>query len=733
MCATVPANDEAVIMLNITGMHCSSCVSRIERALTKVQGVTSASVNLATNTASVHYDPLTASQESLVASVAKSGYGAAAVENGQETTEVPISEVNENPNLFVAIFLTVPIIFVSMYSEHFAEHFAWIIAAASALVVFVCGRQFFSGAWSALIHGGAATMDSLIAVGSLSAYAFSMFELLLSSNPQLYFETSATIVTLILIGRRMEAAARHSAAETIGSLSKMLPTSATKVSADGIETLVPIKKLQPGDLVRVKPGEKLPADGVVTNGSSAVDESLLTGESLPVEKGPGSRVIGGSINSGGSLLYRVVAVGSGTMLNSIVTLVQEAQGSKAPIQRTADAVSAVFVPAVFIVAIVTFLIHLVPFRGTLAQSLIPAVSVLVIACPCALGLATPTAIMVSSGRGASLGILIRNGAVLERAQLIKKIIFDKTGTLTEGKIVLSDILLIGKFDRGEILTLAASAERPSEHPLAKAFADAATNETAPLHAADNFASSWGRGIKADVDGHRVVIGNHRHTDAFGIDLPGEASTALDHFAERGKTAVLIAVDGHIVAVAAFSDTLRPEAKTALAALRASGIELAMLPGDRYGPSAAIAFSVGIDRFFSGLLPSEKVDTINKWTSESNGGVAMGGDGVNDAPALAAAEIGIAMGHASDLTLNASDITLVRSDLRCIKAAIDLSTKTMRVIRQNLFWAFIFNLIGIPLAAFGLLNPMIAAFAMAFSSVTVVTNSLRLRSMKINAE
>jgi len=724
--------DEATVRLDISGMHCASCVGRIERYLSKVPGVDSAAVNLATNTASVTYDPLIASPDTLIATVVKSGYGATPATDDLSAARKPLARPYESYNLLAAIVLTVPVLIISMAIKPETVTLEWIVAALATVVVFVSGREFFSGAFSALVHGGAATMDTLIAVGSFSAYSFSLYELVFVRQPMLYFETAATIVTLILFGRQLEARARKSAADSMQSLSKELPATASKIAEDGSEQIVPVGKLLAGDQIRIHPGEKLAADGVVVSGASAVNESLVTGESLPVEKTVGSRVIGGTLNTGGTFIYRITAVGAKTVLASIVALVQEAQGSKAPIQRVADKVSAVFVPSVFFFAALTFIVRLLLLKDGFSEALIPSVAVLVIACPCALGLATPTAIMVSSGRGAQLGVLIKNGSVLELAQAIKTIIFDKTGTLTEGTITLSEITPLGSYDRAELLHLAGSSEVPSEHPLAKAIVSEAKSAGVKLVDAESFTSHWGQGVKARVDGREILIGNTRLMKNSGVDLDETIVGEVFKLKESGSTTIIMAVDNLPAALFSFSDTIRTEAKSAVLALQKLGINVMMLTGDSAGPASAIAEKIGIENFRADLLPADKASAIEELTSSSDGVVAMVGDGVNDAPALAAADIGIAMGHATDMALNAADITLIRGDLGSIQTAIALSKSTMTIIRQNLFWAFIFNIIGIPLAAFGVLNPMLAAFAMALSSVTVVTNSLRLKTLRLGS-
>ena len=711
--------------LDLQGMHCASCVSRIERSLKKVAGVVDAGVNLATNRARVVFDPALASPAALIAAVEKAGYGAALVPEVRPEAVKPGRDA-ALLTLVGAAALTVPVVALSMARMMRPHWVEWVLAVLTTLVVFGFGRQFFEGAWSALRHGGAATMDTLVAVGVSASYFYSLAVLIWTRHPQVYFETAATIVTLILMGRWLEARARRRATDTIQALVALSPKTARLVTGSG-ELDVPLGSLLPGDIVRVRPGEKLAADGIVTEGSSAVDEALLTGESLPVEKAVGDRVIGGAVNGSGTLLYRATATGAHTTLAQMVRLVEDAQGSKAPVQKLADTVSAVFVPAVLGVAMLTFLVWFFALHAGLAAALTPAVAVLVIACPCALGLATPTAIMVGVGRGAAEGILIKNGEALERAHRVSLIVFDKTGTLTEGHPALTDVVPLGSLDRNSLLRLAASAERGSEHPLGQAIVAGADREGL-TGSAESFGSHAGGGVEAVVEGRRVLIGTSALLTGAGIAV---SETALAHMARletEGKTAMLVAEGSAEAGVLAVADTLRPGAEAAVGRLTHMGLAVALLTGDSRRVAEAIARSVGIETVRAGVKPGEKAAAIKEW--QGKGAVAMVGDGVNDAPALAQADLGIAMGRASDVAMEAADVTLLRADLNGVAEAVLLSRRTMKIIHQNLFWAFLFNVVGIPLAAAGLLNPMLAALAMAFSSVSVVTNSLRLRSVKL---
>ena len=728
---TPPAEKQT---LDLQGMHCASCVARIERSLKKVAGVEEAAVNLATNRASVTYDPAQTSLAALIAAVEKAGYGATPVtETRPKEAEAPGRDA-ALLNLIGAAVLTLPVLVLSMAGMGMAgmgrpAWAEWVFAALTTAVVFGFGRQFFAGAWNALRHGGAATMDTLVALGASAAYFSSLAELIWTPRPQVYFETAATIVTLILLGRWLEARAKRRATDTIQSLIALAPKTARRVAGDGSEQDVPVETLRPGDILRVRPGEKVAVDGVVTGGASAVDEALLTGESLPAEKTVGDTVIGGTLNKSGTLLYRASATGADTTLAHMVRLVEEAQGSKAPVQRLADAVSAVFVPAVLGIALITFLIWFFGLHAGVVGALAPAVAVLVIACPCALGLATPTAIMVGVGRGAALGILIKNGEALERAHTIGRVVFDKTGTLTEGKPALTDVVLHDGLDRRGLLRLAAAAERGSEHPLGRAIVEGADAEGL-VGEAETFTSLAGSGVRASVEGRDVLVGTAALLRESGVVVPEAAEVDMARLEAEGKTSILVAVGGVEAGLLAVADTVRPGAKDAVARLHRMGLSVALLTGDSPRVADAVAAEVGIHEVEAGVRPDGKAVAIKGRQDGGRVRVAMVGDGVNDAPALAQADLGIAMGKATDVAMAAADITLLRADLNGVADAILLSRRTMKIIRQNLFWAFIFNIVGIPLAALGLLNPMLAALAMAGSSVTVVTNSLRLKTAKL---
>ncbi len=716
--------------LELTGIHCASCVGRVERFLKKVPGVEEAAVNLATNRAFVAFDPAQAQPAALVAAVEKAGYGAApasAVPKAEETGWNPALM-----NLVGAAVLTAPVLVLSMAGMGVEQPvwILWLSAALTATVVFGFGRQFYTGAFNALRHGGTATMDTLVALGASAAYFSSLAALIGTPHPKVYFETAATIVTLILLGRWLEAGAKRRASTAIQSLLALAPKTARLVPEAGEERDVLIELLRPGQTVRVRPGEKVAVDGVVTSGASSVDESLLTGESLPVAKAAGDRVIGGTVNGSGSLLFQATAVGPDTTLAQMARLVEEAQGSKAPIQKLADTVASVFVPAVLGIALLTFAVWVFALHAGTMAALTPAIAVLVIACPCALGLATPTALIVSTGRGASLGILIRNGDALERASRVGEVLLDKTGTVTHGKPVLTDVVLHNGLDQAGLLRLAASAEAGSEHPLAAAIiAGASVTAAGDIAPATAFTNFPGYGIEAQVGDKVVRVGTAAFLARNAISLTPSAETDLARLEVGGKTAVLVAVGSEEAGILAVADTVRDTAKAAIARLQAMGLRVSLLTGDNLRVASAVAAQVGITEIEAGVLPSGKADAVKR---RQQGGVlvAMVGDGVNDAPALAQADLGIAMGRAADVALEAADITLLRSDLSGVADAVLLSRRTLKTIKQNLFWAFLFNAVGIPLAACGLLNPVLAALAMAFSSFSVVMNSLRLKTVRL---
>ena len=614
----------------------------------------------------------------------------------------------------------------------------WLLFALTLPVMGWAGRHFYSRAWAAFRHR-TADMNTLIAVGTGAAFGYSLFVTVAGSwlaargiQPHVYYEPVIWIITLVLLGNLLEARARSRTAAAIRRLIELRPLTA-RVVRDGGEVEIPLARLRPGDEVLVLPGEKIPADGAVVDGTSHVDESMLTGEPTPVRKAAGDRVIGATINGNGALRFRVEQVGGDTVLSRIIRLVQQAQGSKAPIQRLADRIAAVFVPVVMGIAAVTFIVWLVvgPEPAYL-HALVSAVTVLIIACPCAMGLAVPTAVMVATGRGAELGILIKGGEALERSSRLDTVVFDKTGTVTEGK---PTVQRIAGEDEAEALRLAASLERHSEHPLGEAIVAAGAARGLVLTEPRQFESLTGRGVIGIVEGRRVAVGNAALLAGLGIS-PGRFAPQAEAFAAEAHTTVFIAVDGDVVAVIALADAVRPAAREAVQALRRMGLESVMLTGDDARTAEAVARAVGIDRVAAGLLPEGKLEEVRRLQSEGRT-VAMVGDGINDAPALAQADVGIAMGTGTDVAIEAGDITLMRGDPLGVPGAVALARRTMRVMRQNLFWAFVYNMVGIPIAAgalypaFGLrLTPAFAAAAMAVSSVSVVMNSLRLRAAKV---
>lgn len=704
-------------------MHCASCVGRVERALSRAPGVSEAAVNLATNRARVVFDAAQTSPELLSQAVERVGFDAAPAAPDLPPPDAPARD----PllvNLLGAAILTLPVLVISMTVMARPLWLEWTLAALTAIVTFGAGRGFYANAWSALARARTATMDTLVVLGATAAYVFSLAQLIILRHPQTYFDTSATIVTLILLGRWLEGRARRQAAGSIRALVSLAPPTARRVLG-GVERDVPADFISPGDLLRIRPGEAFAVDGIVREGASFVDESALTGESLPIEKAPGAVVLGGTLNAHGTLLYEATATGADSLPARLARLVEAAQGSKAPVQRLADRIASVFVPGVLAIAALTFLARLLIMHQGAGAALAPAVAVLVIACPCALGLATPTAIMVGTGRGAALGILIRSGEALERAHKTKRVVFDKTGTLTEGRPRLTDLRVYGDWTREQVLTRAGAAERSSEHPLGQAIARAADGEGAPT-AAEAFAALPGQGVRARVNGQQVLVGTLALMTEQGISVSAQAQADLAEWEEDGKTAMLASVDGAVAGTLAVADTVRAGAREAVARLQALGIGVALLTGDNARVAHAVAQQVGISDVQAGVRPEGKADAIKSWQAGDKGAVAMVGDGINDAPALAQADIGIAIGTGTDAARAAADITLLREGVAGVVDALLLSRRTMTIIRQNLFWAFAFNTIGIPLAALGLLSPMLAAGVMACSSVAVVSNSLRLR-------
>ncbi|MGE0001215.1 MAG: heavy metal translocating P-type ATPase [Fimbriimonadaceae bacterium] len=715
--------------LTITGLHCASCVARAEQALSGVSGVETATVNFASQTATVKHARSTDVQ-SLVAAVTEAGYGAQETDHGHHGA-LPGDDQKDRlgqarKNLLTAASLAIPTVAISMLWHPRPEIVNWLLAALATPVIFYSGREFFVNAARALRHG-TTTMDTLIAMGSAASWGYSVYGLTAvrgghAMSGHIYFEVGAGIVALVLLGRYLETRSKTRMSGAIRKLLSLAPETATQIAADGSQTTVSLAQVRVGDNLLLRPGERVAVDGTVLQGSSYVDESMLTGEPVPVEKSDGSPLTAGTLNGTGSLTYRAEKVGSDTVLAQIVKMVQRAQGSKAPMQRLADRVSAAFVPIVIGIAVLTIVATLV-LGGTVDAAILRGVAVLVVACPCALGLATPTALVVGTGRGAELGVLVKDGEALERAGSVKTVLLDKTGTITKGRPELTDVVALEDLSEERALAIAAGLEALSEHPIARAVTEAAATRGVSAAPVEGFEALQGRGVRGTVEGARFSLSSPSSAAAQGRTSQ-KAVDALARLHSEGKTTFVLQRGDDAVAVLAVADALAAGSPEAVAALRSLGIEAVMVTGDNRAAAEAVARQAGISRVVAEVLPEGKAEIVRK---ESQGGsVAMVGDGINDAPALAMADLGIAMGHGTDIAIEAAGITILRADLRGVPTAIALSRATLRTIRQNLFWAFVYNVLMIPLAALGLLSPMLAAGAMALSSVSVVTNSLRLR-------
>lgn len=733
------------LTLPVVGMTCASCVTRIERYLQKADGVGEAVVNLATERATVRYDPARIDRGGIVAAIEAAGYEVAppvATEDDQAADAEQAARAIEQRALLrdavlatgIGLAMMVVALWPGGVPWPMERVNVWMLAPAT-VVEFVLGRRFLVAAAKGLRHGDL-TMDTLVSLGTLAAYGYSLAITLAGSAAETYFDSAAVIIGLVLLGRWLEARAKGEAAGAVRALLKLRPTTA-RVLRDGREADLPIAEVRVGDLVRVRPGERVPVDGALVDGSSAVDESMLTGESMPVDKRPGDAVTGATMNAAGSFVMRAERIGRDTTLAQIARLVERAQGSKAPIQRVVDQVTARFVPIVVLVAAAAFALWmLLGPDPRLPSALTAAVAVLIIACPCAMGLATPTAIMVGTGKGAEAGILIRDGAALEQAQRVTAVVLDKTGTITRGEPSVSALRPAAGTTDDELLRLAAAAERGSEHPLAEAIVRLATERHAEAPVATGFEAIPGGGVRARVEGREVLIGSERLLVEQGVEV-GALGDMARQTAEAGDTPVLVAADGRAIGLIAIADTLKPASAEAVRRLQAAGLAVWMITGDRAAVANAIGAQVGIgpDRILAEVRPEEKAARVAELQA-AGAVVAMVGDGINDAPALAQADLGVAIGTGADVAVEASAITLVGDDLRSVPAAIRLSRATMRVIRQNLGWAFGYNLVLIPVAAGvlypltgWLLSPALAAAAMALSSVSVVTNSLRLRGFR----
>ncbi len=744
-------SSERTIDIAVTGMTCAACQARVQRALVKSPGVDHASVNLVTRTATIAFDPDATSADALVDAVRATGYGAELPKPRQRArVEQAASDAEDASELAalrrkaivafvvgaVAMFGPMAVPSQMMATANTAPVLWWALLVATAGVMAWAGREIYVRAWTALRHGST-DMNTLISVGTGAAFAFSVVATvdpgLFSAHgvePRVYYEAVILIIAVVLTGRALEARAVRQTSTALRRLIGLQPSTA-RVERGGIENDVPIESVQHGDVVIVRPGERIPVDGEIVSGASAVDEAMLTGESMPVSKNEGDRVFGGTVNRTGAFRAGATTVGDDSALSRIVRLMREAQSTRAPIQRLADRVSAVFVPTVLGIALVTLIVW-IAFGGwsMLVQGVTAAVSVLIIACPCAMGLAVPTAVMVATGKGAELGLLIKGGEALERAGHVDTVVLDKTGTITEGRPSVTDVVAVAGDER-TLVALAASVERLSEHPIGTAIVRHARGAGVELHDASEFESSTGGGVSGRVDGARVMAGSAAWLEAGGVATGALAATA-QRLAGEGKTPVFVAVDRTLQGVVGVADTIRDSSRAAVARLRGMGLSVVMLTGDARGAASFIARQAGIDDFVAELLPGQKTTEIARRQAEGRK-VAMVGDGINDAPALALADVGVAMGSGTDIAIDAGDITLIRADLGAVADAIALSRQTMRTTRENLFWAFIYNVIGIPLAAgvlfprFGLLlSPVFASAAMALSSVSVVLNSLRLR-------
>lgn len=719
--------------LLIEGMTCAACSTRVDKALNKIEGIVKANVNLATNKATVQYPSGVLTDEDLIQVIEKAGYKAEIeverdLDREKELREKEIKSLKTS--FIVSAILSLPLFSAMFFHMAGVDNSlsnilnnGWFQLALATPVQFIIGYRFYKGAYNSL-RGGGANMDVLIAMGTSAAYFYSLYNVLIGVH-EYYFEASAVIITLILLGNTFEAVAKGKTSEAIKKLMGLQPKTA-KVVRDGIEMDIPIEQLVIGDVIVVKPGEKVPVDGIIVEGNSSLDESMITGESIPIDKTIDDEVIGATINKFGSFKFKATKIGKDTVLSQIIKLVEEAQGSKAPIQRLADKISGIFVPIVVVIALVTFFgFYLI--GGDFNTGLINAVAVLVIACPCALGLATPTAIMVGTGKAAENGILIKSGEHLERTHKMDTIIFDKTGTITKGEPELTNILTFNDYNRDEILRISASVEKASEHPLGQSIVKKAEEELVRFTNPESFMSIPGKGLRAEFEGKNVLIGNRRLMSENNISV-SEREEDLLKLEQEGKTAMLVALDGSLSGIIAVADQIKETSLKAIKELQHMGLEVYMITGDNERTAQAIAKQVNITNILADVLPENKAEAVEKLKSEGKH-VGMVGDGINDAPALAAADVGFAIGTGTDVAMEAADITLMRGDLNEVVTAIRLSHRTMKTIKQNLFWAFFYNSIGIPFSALGFLNPMVAGAAMAFSSVSVVSNSLRLKKFK----
>lgn len=725
--------------LNITGMTCAACSARIEKGLGRLQGVASANVNLALEKGTFEYYTADVAPADIIARIEKLGFGAEIPKQQAQVDHREVAIQRQQLKFIAAALFSLPLLWTMLAHFSWTSFLyvpdvlmnPWVQMALATPVQFVIGRQFYVGAYKALRNGGA-NMDVLVAMGTSAAYFYSVYEAIRSTTahhsgaPHLYFETSAVLITLILLGKLFEAKAKGRSSEAIKNLMRLQAKTALVVR-DGVEMEVPIEHVLVGDVINIKPGTKIPVDGVVVSGMSAVDEAMLTGESIPVEKSVGSDVYGATMNKQGFLQMKATKVGRDTALAHIIQVVEDAQGSKAPIQRLADKISGIFVPIVVGIAVITFIVWLTLVdAGNLPQALEVFIAVLVIACPCALGLATPTSIMAGSGRAAEYGILFKGGEFLEQTGHVDTVVLDKTGTVTHGKPVVTDVLVAAHMSEQTMLSLVAAAEQQSEHPLAEAIVAHAKQHQLALGSVTTFEAIPGYGIEATVNAQRVIIGTRKLMRNYEIDYDEQMLRTLE---QQGKTAMLVAIDNMYAGIVAVADTVKETSREAVERLQQMGLHVVMLTGDNEATARAIAAQVGIKDVIAEVLPAHKADEVKKLQAAGKK-VAMVGDGINDAPALATADIGMAIGTGTDVAIAAADVTLMQGDLTKIADAIMMSRATVRNIKQNLFWAFGYNTLGIPIAAAGLLAPWVAGAAMAFSSVSVVLNALRLQKMTV---
>ncbi|MEI4711231.1 heavy metal translocating P-type ATPase [Bacillus cereus] len=726
----------------VSGMTCAACANRVEKRLNKLEGVNEATVNFALESATVDFNPDEINVNEMKSAITKLGYKLEVKSDEQDgSTDHRLQEIERQKKKFIISFiLSFPLLWAMVSHFSFTSFIylpdmlmnPWVQLALATPVQFIIGGQFYVGAYKAL-RNKSANMDVLVALGTSAAYFYSVYLSIQSIGSSehmtdLYFETSAVLITLIILGKLFEAKAKGRSSEAIKKLMGLQAKTATVVR-DGTEMKILIEEVVAGDIVYVKPGEKIPVDGEIVEGKSAIDESMLTGESIPVDKTIGDVVIGSTMNKNGFLKVKATKVGRDTALAQIIKVVEEAQGSKAPIQRVADQISGIFVPVVVVIAIITFAVWMIFVTpGDFGGALEKMIAVLVIACPCALGLATPTSIMAGSGRSAEYGILFKGGEHLEATHRLDTVILDKTGTVTNGKPVLTDVIVADGFHEEEVLRLVGAAEKNSEHPLAEAIVEGIKEKKINIPSSETFEAIPGFGIESVVEGKQLLIGTRRLMKKFNIDIE-EVSKSMEELEREGKTAMLIAINKEYAGIVAVADTVKDTSKAAIARLKKMGLDVVMITGDNTQTAQAIAGQVGIDHVIAEVLPEGKAEEVKKLQAQGKK-VAMVGDGINDAPALATADIGMAIGTGADVAMEAADITLIRGDLNSIADAIFMSKMTIRNIKQNLFWALAYNGLGIPIAAFGFLAPWVAGAAMAFSSVSVVLNALRLQRVKL---